>query len=268
MLRAKPLHGAAIVQHVPQLSREELHVEKGSLYPALQKVLRKGWVKLSQQQIWQKTRVDVLNPGAPSASPTQLSCFRNGSLAISDGRLAGVGGEAELRSWCGSALDAEGHFITPGFIDIQVHGGDNADVMDGTLQAFETVVRAHAARDHDHRPDEHRCTARADPPGSSFVGVRMRTPRTNDPFLPPRSSRVAQLPFTTSLACRRDTLGECRQMLASSPRPTVCSPGGSGNSRLPQNSQQIASAWGAPSVITSPVCAIGSIPVPARPRAF
>jgi len=143
VLRAKPLHGAAIVQHIPQLSREELHVEKGSLYPALQKVLRKGWVKLSQQQICEKTRVDVLNPGAPSASPTQLSCFRNGSLAISDGRLAGVGGEAELRSWCGSALDAEGHFITPGFIDIHVHGGDNADVMDGTLQAFETVVRAH-----------------------------------------------------------------------------------------------------------------------------
>lgn len=71
-----------------------------------------------------ETRVDVLNPGAPSASPTQLSCFRNGSLAISDGRLAGVGGEAELRSWCGPALDAEGHFITPGFIDIHVHGGD------------------------------------------------------------------------------------------------------------------------------------------------
>jgi len=45
VLRAKPLHGAAIVQHIPQLSREELHVEKGSLYPILQKLLPKGWVR-------------------------------------------------------------------------------------------------------------------------------------------------------------------------------------------------------------------------------
>lgn len=67
----------------------------------------------------------------------------NGSLVISDGRLAGVGGEPELRSWSGPTLDGEGHFITPGFIDMHVHGGDNADFMDGTLQAFETVVRAH-----------------------------------------------------------------------------------------------------------------------------
>ena len=31
----------------------------------------------------------------------------------------------------------------PGFVDLHVHGGDNADFMDGTVQAFETVVRAH-----------------------------------------------------------------------------------------------------------------------------
>jgi N-acetylglucosamine-6-phosphate deacetylase len=33
--------------------------------------------------------------------------------------------------------------VAPGFVDLHVHGGDNADFMDGTIDAFETVVRAH-----------------------------------------------------------------------------------------------------------------------------
>jgi PadR family transcriptional regulator, regulatory protein PadR len=41
------LHGYAIAQAIRQLSRDELSVEEGSLYPALQKLLMKGWVKAS-----------------------------------------------------------------------------------------------------------------------------------------------------------------------------------------------------------------------------
>jgi PadR family transcriptional regulator PadR len=45
VLARQPLHGYAIAQRIHQLSREELSVEEGSLYPALQKLLIKGWVK-------------------------------------------------------------------------------------------------------------------------------------------------------------------------------------------------------------------------------
>jgi transcriptional regulator len=45
VLAAQPLHGYAIAQRIHALSREELSVEEGSLYPALQKLLLKGWVK-------------------------------------------------------------------------------------------------------------------------------------------------------------------------------------------------------------------------------
>jgi transcriptional regulator len=45
VLANQPLHGYAIAQRIHQLSREELSVEEGSLYPALQKLLLKGWVK-------------------------------------------------------------------------------------------------------------------------------------------------------------------------------------------------------------------------------
>ncbi len=39
------LHGYAIAQRIHMLSSQELSVEEGSLYPALQKLLLKGWVK-------------------------------------------------------------------------------------------------------------------------------------------------------------------------------------------------------------------------------
>lgn len=45
VLRSGALHGYAIAQRIHVLSSEVLAVEEGSLYPALQKMLLKGWVK-------------------------------------------------------------------------------------------------------------------------------------------------------------------------------------------------------------------------------
>ena len=45
VLDAGPLHGYAIAQRITRLSGDALRVEEGSLYPALQKMLRKGWVR-------------------------------------------------------------------------------------------------------------------------------------------------------------------------------------------------------------------------------
>jgi PadR family transcriptional regulator, regulatory protein PadR len=39
------LHGWGIGQRVDQLSNDVFHVHQGSLYPALQRMLRKGWVR-------------------------------------------------------------------------------------------------------------------------------------------------------------------------------------------------------------------------------
>lgn len=44
VLRSGPLHGYAIAQRIHVLSSEVLRVEEGSLYPALQRILLKGWV--------------------------------------------------------------------------------------------------------------------------------------------------------------------------------------------------------------------------------
>ena len=45
VLQSGPLHGYAIAQRIHVLSSEVLRVEEGSLYPALQRILLKGWVK-------------------------------------------------------------------------------------------------------------------------------------------------------------------------------------------------------------------------------
>lgn len=39
-----PLHGWAIAQRINQLSQDVLRVQQGSLYPALQRLERAGWI--------------------------------------------------------------------------------------------------------------------------------------------------------------------------------------------------------------------------------
>jgi len=44
-LSAGPMHGYAIAKRVKEASRDGLSIEDGSLYPALNRLLVKGWVK-------------------------------------------------------------------------------------------------------------------------------------------------------------------------------------------------------------------------------
>ena len=43
----------------------------------------------------------------------------------------------------GTVIDLRGGYLAPGYIDLHVHGGDGADFMDGTAEAFTTICRAH-----------------------------------------------------------------------------------------------------------------------------
>jgi PadR family transcriptional regulator, regulatory protein PadR len=44
-LKRSPLHGYALARHIKQSSDDLLRIEEGSLYPALQRMLREGWVQ-------------------------------------------------------------------------------------------------------------------------------------------------------------------------------------------------------------------------------
>jgi PadR family transcriptional regulator, regulatory protein PadR len=49
-LAAQSMHGYGIAQHIHRLSEEVIQVEEGSLYPALQRMRQKGWVKAEWRQ--------------------------------------------------------------------------------------------------------------------------------------------------------------------------------------------------------------------------
>jgi PadR family transcriptional regulator, regulatory protein PadR len=45
MLKRQPLHGYALVQHIKRSSQDLLQIEEGSLYPALQRLLKEKLVR-------------------------------------------------------------------------------------------------------------------------------------------------------------------------------------------------------------------------------
>jgi transcriptional regulator len=49
-LEQQPMHGYALVHHIKRSSGDLLQIEEGSLYPALQRMLKAGWVKARWDQ--------------------------------------------------------------------------------------------------------------------------------------------------------------------------------------------------------------------------
>jgi PadR family transcriptional regulator, regulatory protein PadR len=47
----EPIHGYALVQRLQQISKDALRIRQGSLYPALYRLERRGWLKAD----WQTT---------------------------------------------------------------------------------------------------------------------------------------------------------------------------------------------------------------------
>jgi PadR family transcriptional regulator PadR len=44
-LQSGPLHGWSVSERIQQISRDVLHVNQGSLYPALHRLEHQGWIK-------------------------------------------------------------------------------------------------------------------------------------------------------------------------------------------------------------------------------
>jgi N-acetylglucosamine-6-phosphate deacetylase len=63
------------------------------------------------------------------------------NVICEDGRIVSIGKRTPRR-----ANVIRGFYISPGYIDLHVHGGQGADYMDGTADAVRTANRAHAHR--------------------------------------------------------------------------------------------------------------------------
>jgi PadR family transcriptional regulator, regulatory protein PadR len=78
------LHGYAIAQHIAKLSDGVLRVEQGSLYPALERLLNKGWVtaKWAESPTKRQARYYTITRSGRKQLETRESDYERVSLAI------------------------------------------------------------------------------------------------------------------------------------------------------------------------------------------
>ncbi len=74
---------------------------------------------------------------------TPFRIISNGTVVVTDNRITDVV-EGNVHVARAIEIDAQGQYISPGFIDIHVHGGGGSDFMDGTVEAFLKVAETHA----------------------------------------------------------------------------------------------------------------------------
>lgn len=121
---------------------------------------------------------------------TPFRAIKNGTVVVENGQIIGVH-EGNIDITEAEEIDAQGQYISPGFIDIHVHGGGGADFMDGTEEAFLTVAELHACfgttalvpttltaekADLLHTLDVYERAHRRNTNGAAFLGIHLEGP--------------------------------------------------------------------------------------------
>jgi transcriptional regulator, Acidobacterial, PadR-family len=83
-LTVQPLHGYAIAQQIEELSDNVFTVEQGSLYPALQRLQKKGWVtsRWSDSPTGRRARYYTITASGRRQLGQEISSFDRVLLAI------------------------------------------------------------------------------------------------------------------------------------------------------------------------------------------
>ena len=76
-LTAQPMHGYGIAQHIERLSGGVFAIEQGSLYPALVRLQKKGWVtsKWSQSPTGRRARYYTISAAGRRQLGEKVSSF-------------------------------------------------------------------------------------------------------------------------------------------------------------------------------------------------
>lgn len=66
------------------------------------------------------------------------------NLEVADGKIVSLTNQpVEIDQYDGQVIDAEGLYLSPGFIEMHTHGAGNHDFMDGTMEAILGACRTH-----------------------------------------------------------------------------------------------------------------------------
>lgn len=74
---------------------------------------------------------------------TPYRIIQNGTVLINGNTISQVS-EYDIDAPGATVIDAQGKYVSPGFIDIHIHGGGGHDFMDGTETAFLKIAETHA----------------------------------------------------------------------------------------------------------------------------
>src|SRR5665213_510444 len=74
---------------------------------------------------------------------TPQTIIDNGSILVTGEKITAVN-ERNIEADDAITIDAKGQYVSPGFIDIHVHGGCGHDFMDGNETAFLKIAELHA----------------------------------------------------------------------------------------------------------------------------
>lgn len=74
---------------------------------------------------------------------TPYRIIKNGTLLINGNKIESVS-EMDIEAPDYQVIDAKGNYVSPGFIDIHIHGGGGHDFMDATEEAYLKIAEIHA----------------------------------------------------------------------------------------------------------------------------
>jgi transcriptional regulator len=90
ILDSGPLHGYGIAQQLLQRTDEALKAEEGSLYPALQRMRQKGWIRAEWRQTPNNQRARYYTVTAAGRRQLGVAMSRFGDLVAIIGSVLGT----------------------------------------------------------------------------------------------------------------------------------------------------------------------------------
>src|SRR5882757_4340708 len=85
------------------------------------------------------SNLQIIN--AKIITPHQV--IEHGSILVRNGKITAIT-DRNIEHNEIPVIDAAGKYVSPGFIDIHVHGGGGHDFMDNTVEAFLQAAETHA----------------------------------------------------------------------------------------------------------------------------
>ena len=67
-----------------------------------------------------------------------LDRIEDGSVLIEDGKIKKLNPKDDGNN---DVIDGNGFYLSPGFIDVHIHGAGGCDTMDGTIESINTIAK-------------------------------------------------------------------------------------------------------------------------------